>query len=137
MKEEELFDGFADEKELMYSQEARLLYGEDEVSATDKRWKNFSAQEKSAIKAEGQAIYQDMARLLEQGQDPNSLEVQQIVARWHQHLRYFYEPSLERLSGLGRLYTQSPDFSENFNRIRAGLPEYLNRAIQAYCLDKR
>ena len=26
------------------------------------------------------------------GQDPASPEVQRIIARWHQHIRYFYEP---------------------------------------------
>ncbi len=28
-------------------------------------------------------------------------KVQAILARWHEHIRYFYEPTLEILRGLG------------------------------------
>jgi hypothetical protein len=61
-----------------------------------------------------------------------SPEVQKVIARWHQHLRYFYEPSLERLAGLAQLYTEHPDFLANFKKIHPDLPGFLHDAIIYY-----
>ena len=62
--------------------------------------------------------------------------VQQIVARWHQHLRYFYEPSVERLRGLGQLYVDDPDFRANYVKVDPKLPEFFRDAIVFYCKGK-
>ncbi len=66
-------------------------------------------------------------------QDPGSEVVQKIVARWHQHLRYFYEPSVEMLRGLGRMYTDDPRFAANFARIHPDLAQFHQKAIELYC----
>ena len=47
-------------------------------------------------------------------------------------VRHFYEPSLDRLRGLGQLYNSSPDFIANFQRIHPDLPAYLERVIAEY-----
>ena len=52
-----------------------------------------------------------MVKEIEAGNTADSPEAQAIVARWHQHMHYFYEPAIERLRGLGQLYTDSPDFA--------------------------
>ncbi|MEZ4518651.1 MAG: TipAS antibiotic-recognition domain-containing protein [Chloroflexota bacterium] len=64
--------------------------------------------------------------------DPTDPEVQELIAGWHQHLRYFYEPSPEMLSGLGQLYAENPDFVETFTAIDPRLPEFLRDAITYY-----
>jgi hypothetical protein len=56
-----------------------------------------------------------------------------MVARWHQHLRYFYEPSVERLRGLAVMYNEHPDFYANFTSLHPELPVYWKRAIDYYC----
>jgi hypothetical protein len=48
-------------------------------------------------------------------------------------MRYFYEPSVERLRGLGQLYVESPDFARNFREVHPDLPEYMREAIIVYC----
>lgn len=63
---------------------------------------------------------------------PQSPDAQQILVRWHQHLRYFYEPSLEVLRGLGNNYNENPDFNATFTAIHPDLPAFLQKAIHHY-----
>jgi DNA-binding transcriptional MerR regulator len=131
MSKKKLFAGFSAEEEERYHQEAREQYGADEVDASYKRWNHYTPQEKEQILAEGQAIYADLIALMDQG--PDSPAVQQVIARWHQHLRYFYEPTVERLRGLGELYVDHPDFARNFRDMHPDLPEFMRAAITHYC----
>jgi hypothetical protein len=63
---------------------------------------------------------------------PESPEVQAILVRWHQHLRYFYEPSLEVLRGLGNAYKEHPDFNATFTAIHpdSGVPPEGDHALR-------
>jgi DNA-binding transcriptional MerR regulator len=131
MSQNKLFSGFSSEDEERYAQEAREQYGAEEVDASYARWNSYSDQKKDVIKAEGQAIYTDLVSLMPQG--PDSPAVQAVIARWHAHLRYFYEPSIERLRGLGQLYVEHPDFAANFRALDPGLPEFMRAAITHYC----
>ncbi len=133
MKKNEYFEGFSEEKQKQYEEEIRQKYGEKAFDGvTD--WNSYTPDKKARIIAESAAIYDDMAANM--GKGYASPEVQQIVARWHQHLRYFYEPSNERLLGLGQMYTEQPEFVAKFRAIHPDLPEFLNQAIQFYCKDK-
>jgi DNA-binding transcriptional MerR regulator len=131
MSKKKLFAGFSAEEEERYHQEAREQYGAEAVDASYQRWNRYTPQQKERIMAEGQAIYTDIVAQMGKGAD--SADVQQIVARWHQHLRYFYEPTVERLRGLGELYVEHPDFARNFRELHPDLPEFLRDAITTYC----
>ena len=80
---------------------------------------------------EGRDIYGDLLAAMDKG--AASPEVQAIMARWHQHLRYFYEPTPEMLRGLGQMYNQSPDFIANFQKLNPDLPAFLEQAVTVYC----
>jgi MerR family transcriptional regulator, thiopeptide resistance regulator len=130
MNDQQYFEGFSEEKQKQYAEEIRQRYGNRAFEGvTD--WNSYTPQQKAAIKAESEAIYRDLAANMDK--DPASPEVQQIIARWHQHLRYFYEPTIERLLGLPDLYIEHPDFQATFNRIRPGIPEYMKKAVTVYC----
>ncbi len=131
MSKKQLFAGFTPEEEKHYEQQAREKYGDEQVSASYKRWNSYSPQKKQQIMEEGKAIYTDLAAHL--GNDPTSSDVQQIITRWHQHLRYFYEPTVEILRGLGQLYVDSPDFANRFRELHPNLPEFMQQAIMHYC----
>ena len=134
MSDRELFEGFDEEKQKQYAEEARRRYGSAEVDDSMKRWGGYSAAQKGQIVAEGEQISRDLAASMSKGYD--SPVVQQIVARWHQHLRYFYEPSVERLRGLGQLYVDDPDFRANYVKVDPKLPEFFRDAIVFYCKGK-
>jgi len=132
MSEHELFDGFSEEQQQAYAKEAEQRWG-DEVVQSNKLWNSYPAEKKARILAEGKAIYRDLKALILAGKSHDSREVQAIIGRWHAHLRYFYEPSVERLRGLAELYVNDPAFAANFRKIHPELPEFLQRAIPYYC----
>ena len=129
MSKNDIFTGF-DEKQAQYEQQAIVRYGEEEVKATTKRWNRYSDEEKKRVKQEGSAIYEEIAAVIDLGVESD--EVQALLVRWHNHLRYFYDPSLERLRGLGNSYNEHPDFQTTFAAIAPELPGFLQIAIQRY-----
>ena len=135
MSKRQLFEAFSDEKQKEYEREARLTYGPDKVNESIKRWKGYTQAQKEAIGAEGNQVYNDIVDAIEAGTPATSEEVQAIIKRWHQHLRYFYEPTLDILRGLGELYNTHPGFIENFAKIHPNLAEYMREGINQYVDD--
>ena len=131
MSKNELFRDFTPEEEEKYRQEARATWPTAEVDASYQRWNGYTADQQAAIKAESEAIYADFAQAIPSA--PDSDETQDVVGRWHQHMRYFYEPSPARLRGLGQLYVDHPDFAETFRALHPELPEFMRAAINIYC----
>ena len=131
MSEKQMFSGFSKEDEERYHQEARELWGAEEVDASYKRWNSYSKEKQEAIKAEGGEIYQYLASVIDQA--PTSPEAQQGIVRWHQNMRYFYEPSIERLRGLGQMYVEHPEFHRNIGAFHPDLPVFMRDAINHYC----
>ncbi|MCC6147114.1 MAG: MerR family transcriptional regulator [Anaerolineaceae bacterium] len=127
----ELFDGFSEEKQKQYKEEARRRYGDQKVDESYQRWDSYSDDQKLEIIQEGKAVYQDMVEVMPYG--PSSQQAQEGIARWHQHIRHFYEPTVEILAGLGDLYNDDPQFNATFNRIHPGLAAFMRLAIQVYC----
>lgn len=122
----------SNEEQKQYEREARLQYGPSEVNETIGRWNSYSKDRQEAIKAEGDQVYLDLADAMEARLEATDENVRAILERWQAHLRHFYEPSLDRLRGLGQLYNSSPDFIANFQRIHPDLPAYLERVIEDY-----
>lgn len=135
MDAEELFGGFETEQERQWSQEAIEQYGHDNplVQVSARRWRSYTAADRARIKTEGGAIYSAMVSLIDT--DPTSAPVQAVVARWHDHLRYFYEPDADLLAGLGQMYADNPDFAATFAAMHPRLPEFLRAAIAHYAAN--
>ena len=123
------FAGHSAEQQAQYEAEAVNRWG-DTVKQTAKLWASYSEEKKAAIMAEGSAIYTELVAAMPSG--PQSEAVQGLLGRWHQHLRYFYEPSLETLRGLGETYHDDPGFNATFTAIHPDLPAFLKQAILAY-----
>ena len=123
---------FSEKKQERYTRIARLQYGPELVNESVQRWSSYSKAEQQAIMDEGGKNYTELARALEARLPPGNAGVQALVARWHEHLHYFYTPTPEVLRGLGQLYTNDPEFSAFFEKFHADLPEYLSQAITHY-----
>ena len=115
-----------------YEREARLQYDQDVVRESQDNWGGYTASQQAFIKEQGNQIYQELMEALKAGHAANSAEVKEILTRWHEHLRYFYEPSLDLLRGLGQLYNSDPRFMANFQKLHADLPAFLEEAIEVY-----
>lgn len=132
MSTKDLFAGFDDETQAHYEAEAAQMYDPKMVQETGRRWKSYTAEERARIQAEGGAIYQELAALVDR--DPGDAAVQALVGRWHQHLRAFYEPTPDILRGLGQAYAEQPRFAAFYSSLHPDLPQFLSRAI-AYYVD--
>jgi MerR family transcriptional regulator, thiopeptide resistance regulator len=132
-KKKKMFEGFSEEKQKEYEQEAARRWGKDTVQQSVNRWNSYSDTQKKAIQDEGGQVYLDLVAAMPTGHDSD--QTQAILVRWHEHIRYFYEPSIEVLGGLGKGYYEDPDFNAFFARIHPDLPEFISKGIAVY-VDK-
>jgi DNA-binding transcriptional MerR regulator len=131
MSKKRLFEAFSEEQQKEYEREARLQYGPEHVNESVQRWNSYSQEQRQAIMDEGGEIYTAISDAMQAGKSTQSTEVQELVSRWHQHIRNFYEPTLEILAGLAELY-KTPEFREFFDKIHPDLAGYLSSAIVLY-----
>ncbi|MCC3863736.1 TipAS antibiotic-recognition domain-containing protein [Terrisporobacter petrolearius] len=66
------------------------------------------------------------------GSGAESQVIQELLIKWHQSLQYFYEPSLEVLRGLGKIYSYDPEFRKVFEAIDPELPNFPQSSINCY-----
>jgi MerR family transcriptional regulator, thiopeptide resistance regulator len=135
MSKKQLFKGFSAEQEADYARQARLRYDPQTVRESQKRWQDYSADEKNRIMDEGNVIYTELAQAIDQQVPPETAQAQALMARWHAHIRYFYEPTTAVLRGLGELYVNDADFGATFKAIHVDLARYMQVAIAQYVDD--
>ncbi|MFZ4815009.1 MAG: MerR family transcriptional regulator [Phototrophicaceae bacterium] len=132
MSKKKLFQGFDAAQQKQYEREIRLEYGPDKVKESVQNWGSYTAEQKAHIMDEGNLLYSEIVDAIQRGLAPEDPDVQTLMGRWHLHIRYFYEPTLEILRGLGDLYTSHPDFIANFAQMHPQLGDYMKDAILQY-----
>jgi len=132
MRKKPVFQPVSEEKQKQYERQARLQYGPDNVNESVRRWASYSKTQQEAIQAESGQVYLDLVDAMEAGRPAGSAEVNDILSRWHQHIHYFYEPTLDILRGLGELYNTDPEFMAFFQRFHPDLTPYLQQTITQY-----
>jgi len=129
MSADTMFEGLSEETQKQYEEEAVDRWGET-AQESIKLWNSYSEKRKKETMQEGSDIHLEIVAHMAEG--AGSPEVQALIARWHQHLRYFYEPTTEMLAGLGDMYNDHPDFHANFAKMHPDLPAFLQEAIAIY-----
>jgi MerR family transcriptional regulator, thiopeptide resistance regulator len=129
-----LFEGFSEEEQEKYAQEAEQMYDPETVRASNRKWKAYSDAEKKRILEEGQAIYTELVAAMPKG--ASNADVQALIARWHKNMEYFWIPNDEQLLGLARGYNDDPRFKANFDRMHPLLAGFLVEAVKVY-VEKR
>jgi hypothetical protein len=135
MSKKKMFEGFSEEKQKEYERRARLQYGPENVNESIRRWNSYSKEQQAAIQAEGGEVYLGLVETMKAGKTAADAEVIDLLGRWHNHMRYFYEPTLDILRGLGDLYNTDPEFMAFFQQIHPDLPAYLQMTITQYVDD--
>lgn len=105
-------------------------YGNSEINDAKKNWESYSDDKKKSILQESENIFMELAKLKDK--DVDSIEVQEIMVRWHNFIKNFYNPSIEVLRGLGNMYYNDPRFNKKFREIDPDLPDFLNDSIKKY-----
>jgi DNA-binding transcriptional MerR regulator len=134
MSIKEYYKGFRDEQIEKYRQEVRERWGEKALADSEDRVMKMGKEQWSALQAEGGVIFQAIADNMAKGYD--SPEVQAQVKKWRDWLEHFHHYSDEALLGLGRMYSEHPDFAAFYRKIDKDLPEFFTRAIDYYVTNK-
>lgn len=124
------YEGFSEEEQARYAEEAERLYDPETVRASQRRWKAYPQARKEAILAEGRAVYEAFAARI--GQDPGSAPVQELVAAWRRHMDWFWTPEPAQLLGIAEGYVADPRFKATFDRLDPRLAEFLRDAVRVY-----
>jgi len=130
-----LFEGFSEEEQEKYALEAEQMFDPETVGASNRKWKAYPPAEKERILAEGKAIYADLIAAMPK--EAASAEVQALIARWHQHMQYFWSPNDEQLLGLADGYTEDARFRANFDKMHPNLAGYMREAVKVYVKDRK
>jgi DNA-binding transcriptional MerR regulator len=130
MNKQKMFGEFNEEKQKEYEKEVRQKYGEHAFDGVHD-WKSYSKAQQQQIIDEGNQVYEDLVKVIDL--PVSDQKVQAIISRWHQHMKYFYDPSIDRMRGLANLYNDSPDFKTKFDSNHPQLAEYMREAINFYC----
>lgn len=135
MKDNEIFIGFSDEVQEKYAKEAETMYDPETVRESNRRWKSYSKDKRTAILNEGGEIMIKMADLMDL--EPGDARVQALIGAWRANMENFWVPNLDHLVGLGELYNQDERFKANYEKVKPGLAAFYLAAIKEYvCREK-
>jgi DNA-binding transcriptional MerR regulator len=125
-----LFSGFDPS---LYEEEVKQRWGNTEAyKESMRRTKKYGPPEWEEIQREVGAIYARFVEQMHAGASPSHPAVQVLVAEHRTHIdRWFYACSKEMHKGLGEMYVSDPRFTQNIDKIAAGLAQFMRKAIAA------
>ena len=114
LNDKDLYNGLPEEKAESYRKGAVSKYGDDQVQLAEKKLKQMSKQELQALKDRQTAVAKALQSL--KMHDPESKEVQELIARHYEITRLFWgtagseDRQKEAYEGLGSLYEEDERF---------------------------
>jgi len=138
MKDQEMYYGFRPAKQDEYEQywidSGRVT--KEQVAHGHERLKGLSKGDWQQLIREGEDINAQLVKALELGLKPDSDPVQELVARHHKMIRFFWEPQIkadkERSIGLGQFYNEHDEMRTHYDKFHPKLAEFLAKAIKIF-----
>jgi DNA-binding transcriptional MerR regulator len=134
MEIKEYYQGFSDEQIEKYREEVKKRWGEKTLKESEDRVKKMGMEKFAEVQKESDLIFRTITENMSKGYD--SKIVQDEVAKWRQWLENFHNYPDEAVLGLGRLYSQNPEFAKTFEKYHKDLPDFMTKSIEYYC-DQR
>jgi DNA-binding transcriptional MerR regulator len=132
MTDQDLYSSFSKEEEERYAAEAKERWGHTEAyRQSQERVAQLGKDGMARVQAEAEQLMAEIAANTQAG--PSSEVVQRLIDRHYNHLRNFYEPSLEMYRGLGQMYVSDPRFTAYYEKYQPGLAAFMCQAIEYYC----
>ncbi len=131
LTDEELYEGFSEEQIERYNKEVDEKYDPELVKTSRQRMSKMSRSEWLETKDEGDAITRELADLIGKA-SPDSKEVQVIIKRHHEWIEKFYPANAGTYKGLGKTYTENPEFRAFYDKYKTGLAKFLCAAMEYY-----
>ena len=135
MRIKEYYQGLSGEQIEKYRQEVRQRWGEKALQDSEERITKMGKSKFAELQAEGGKIFKTINDNISKGHDSDL--VQEQISSWRQWLENFHHYSNEAVLGLGQAYSQTPEFAEFFQEYHKNLPEFLTKAIEYYCAQKK
>ena len=134
MTAEEKLSVFGDFDPAEHADEARERWGgTDAYRESARRTATYEPADWERIKAEGDHIYADAARLAAEGADITGPEARALVESHRDHISdNFYECTPQIHVGLGQMYEADERFARSIDRAGDGAATFLSQAIAAY-----
>lgn len=132
----EMYDAFKDEAVQQYQDEVKQRWGNTTAYAQSQaRVSKMTKQEMEQLKADGKKHTQALADAMPKGiAHP---DVQDLIAKSHQGVNFFYECDSEMFRNLGKMYVEDPRFTAYYEKFAPGLAQFVHEAIDYYCDHKR
>jgi DNA-binding transcriptional MerR regulator len=134
MEIKEYYQGFSDEQIEKYREEVKQRWGEKTLKDSEARVMKMGKEKFAETQAESDRIFRTIADNMAKGYD--SKIVQGEVAKWRQWLENFHHYPDEAVLGLGRAYSQNPEFAKTFEKYHKDLPAFMTKAIDYYCAHR-
>jgi len=133
MSDEQLFNGFDEEKQRQYEEEIKGKYGEKLLYESKQRTKNWNKDNYATVQKQYDDIHRNLVKVMDHGHD--SSEVQSIIQKHFEVINQFYTPTKEMYKGLGQMYIEHPDFRKLYDSHHPELANFMVKAM-AYYADK-
>jgi DNA-binding transcriptional MerR regulator len=129
----DMFEAFGDFDPKEHEKEAEERWGGTETYAESaRRTKRYTKEDWLKIKAESEAVNTALAALLDEGVPADDPRAMDLAEEHRLHIdRWFYPCSQEMHVGLGEMYVADPRFAKNYEKVHAGLAQYVCDAIRA------
>lgn len=137
MKDKDLYQGFAPEKQAEYEAWVVDRHGETaraDIEHSKAMMKGWSASDAAGHQAEVEGIEAGLARAMADGLPPDSAAVGDLMQRHHAWVARSWKapPTREAYLGLAAMYGDHPDFRARYEDRAAGLLEYLQASMSAF-----
>ncbi len=135
MEDQELYDGFSKEELKEWNKEAEQRWGHtDQYKQSVGRYESLTKKQKLQMEKDGDALMDEIVLHMDKG--ASSPEVQALVQRHYDSLRFFYEPTFELYRNLADMYVGyqgDTRFRTYFEKHHKRLPEFMRDAIYVFC----
>jgi DNA-binding transcriptional MerR regulator len=130
---QEYYDVFGDADPAQHAQEVEERWGDTEVfEESRRRTAAYGPDEWRQAQADAQKAVDAFIACLDAGLPPESEQAAAAAAAHREAIsRWYYQCSVEMQVGLAEMYMADPRFRATYDSQRAGLAEYVSRAIIA------
>lgn len=119
-----------------YAAEVKARWGDTAAYAeSEQKASNYDDAQWNILSDEGRAILQEFGEC--RNIKPDSREAQALVKKWQNYITsYFFDCTIEILSGLGLMYIGDERFTRNIDKNGKGTAAFMAAAIGIYCRSK-
>ncbi len=120
-----------------YKKEVEAKYSHtDAYKEYKKKASKYEKNDWQNVMEKGDIIFKNLANLMDKS--PSDIEVQTEIENWRNHItNSFYNCTIEIFQSLGEMYVNDTRFTENIDKHKSGLSNFINEAIKIYCENNK